>query len=93
MRCLGVIGRVREKIRIFLRNARCPFSVRLEQCSSIVVVSHGVEIRTIAQTTLIYRVRGDYGPMRPSEGSGSENERHVKCPSSYFRYLSAAGFY
>ena len=61
MRSLGVIGGVREKVRIFLRDTRCPLSVRLEQCSSIVVVSHGVDKKIVAQTTLIYRIRGVYG--------------------------------
>ena len=77
MRFLGVFGRVREKIRINLRNTRCPFSVRLEQCSSIVVVSHSIDKTIAAQTTLIYRLRDDGSgwaiSMNPSISSNSNS--------------------
>jgi hypothetical protein len=71
MRCLRVSGRVREKIRIRLRDMRCPFSVGLEQCSSILVVSHSKRVTFLSVIIRSQKVR-----KRRLAWNGGSNNHH-----------------
>ena len=69
MRCLGVSGWFREKIRICLKIC-CPFSVGLKQCLSIVVVNHSVVKDCVAKLDSYCRLGIQRDDWR-SEGSGT----------------------